>query len=241
MAKIGKRQQAINKAVDREKLYSLSDAVKLVKANAKAKFDETIDLAINLGIDTTQADQNIRGMLALPHGTGKTIRVAVMAKGPKAEEAKKAGADIVGENDLADAILAGNFNFDRLIATPDLMPLVGKLGKVLGPKGLMPNPKLGTVTMDVTKAVTEAKAGSIEYRAEKTGIIHNGVAKASMTEAQILANAKALIDTLLRAKPASVKAVYMKKITLSSTMGPGIKIDVSEFSGAAAAAANKAA
>ncbi len=238
MAKIGKRQQAINKAVDREKLYSLAEAVKLVKANAKAKFDETIDVAVNLGVDTTQADQNIRGMLALPHGTGKSLRVAVMAKGAKAEEAKKAGADIVGENDLADAILAGNINFDRLIATPDLMPLVGKLGKVLGPKGLMPNPKLGTVTMDVTKAVSEAKAGAIEYRAEKKGIVHNGVAKASMTEAQITENVKALVETLLRIKPATVKGVYMKRVTLSSTMGPGVKVDLAEFAGAAA---NKAA
>lgn len=233
MAKVGKRTQAINKAVDREKLYTLADAIKIVKANATSKFDESIDIAVNLGVDVRQADQNIRGMLALPHGTGKTIRVAVMAKGPKAEEAKKAGADIIGENELADDILAGKINFDRLIATPDLMPLVGKLGKILGPKGLMPNPKLGTVTMDVTKAVTEAKAGSIEYRAEKAGIVHNGIGKASMAEASLLENARALIDALIRSKPATSKGVYLKKIALTSTMGPGIKVDVSEFGSAA--------
>ena len=225
----GKRTQALNKAIDSEKFYPLAEAVKLVKAGAKAKFDETIDIAVNLGIDVKQSDQNIRGMLALPHGTGKTIRVAVMAKGPKAEEAKKAGADIVGENDLADAILAGKIDFDRLIATPDLMPVIGRLGKVLGPKGLMPNPKLGTVTMDVTKAVTEAKSGSIEYRAEKAGIIQNGIAKASMSETQILENLNALLEALLRAKPSNTKGVYFKKATLSSTMGPGIKLDISEL------------
>ena len=233
MAKVGKRTQAINKNVDRTKMYSLAEAIKIVKENAKAKFDETVDIAVNLGVDVRQADQNIRGMLALPHGTGKTLRVAVMAKGPKAEEAKKAGADIVGENDLADDIMAGKINFDRLIATPDLMPLIGKLGKILGPKGLMPNPKLGTVTMDVTKAVSEAKAGSIEYRAEKAGIIHNGIGKASMSEEALLENARALIDALIRAKPQSSKGVYLKKIALSSTMGPGVKVDVSEFGSAA--------
>ena len=233
MAKIGKRLKAAVANVDREKLYSLSEAVALVKANAKAKFDESIDLSVALGVDVRQSDQNIRGMLSLPHGTGKSVRVAVLARGPKAEEATKAGADIVGADDLAETILGGTMDFDRLIATPDLMPLVGKLGKVLGPKGLMPNPKLGTVTMDVTKAVTEAKAGAIEYRAEKAGIVHNGVAKASMSEAAILDNAKALIEALLRAKPASSKGVYLKKISLSSTMGPGVKVDVSEFGSAA--------
>lgn len=234
----GKRTKALNKTVDREKIYTIADAVKLVKQNAKAKFNETIDVAVNLGVDVKQSDQNIRGMLALPHGTGKKVRVAVMARGPKAEEAKKAGADVVGENDLADSILAGNVDFDRLIATPDLMPLVGKLGKVLGPKGLMPNPKLGTVTMDVTKAVTEAKSGAIEYRAEKSGIVHCGIAKASMSEAEITANLSALMEALVKAKPQSSKGVYMKKATLSSTMGPGVKIDISAY---ASATANRAA
>lgn len=233
MAKLGKRTKAINANVDRTKMYSLTEAVKMVKANAKAKFDETIDVAVNLGVDVRQSDQNIRGMLSLPHGTGKSVRVAVMARGPKAEEATKAGADIVGAEDLAETILAGKMDFDRLIATPDMMPLIGKLGKVLGPKGLMPNPKLGTVTMDVNKAVTEAKAGAIEYRAEKAGIVHNGVAKASMSEDQILANVKALIEALIRAKPATSKGVYLQKIALSSTMGPGVKVDVTEFGSAA--------
>ena len=237
MTKMTKRKQALAKAVDTAKIYSLSEAVNLLKANAKAKFDETIDVAVNLGVDTKQADQNIRGMLVLPHGTGKSVRVAVMARGAKAEEAKKAGADVVGADDLAETILAGTINFDRLIATPDLMPLVGKLGKVLGPKGLMPNPKLGTVTMDVTKAVTEAKSGAIEYRAEKSGIVHCGLAKASMTDAQIIANITALIDALMRAKPQTTKGVYLQKIAVSSTMGPGLKVDISSFSGAA----NKAA
>lgn len=233
MAKIGKRSKAANAAVDSNKLYTLAEAITLVKANAKAKFDESIDLSVALGVDVRQSDQNIRGMLSLPHGTGKSVRVAVLARGPKADEATKAGADIVGSDDLAETILGGTMDFDRLIATPDLMPLVGKLGKILGPKGLMPNPKLGTVTMDVTKAVTEAKAGAIEYRAEKAGIVHNGVAKASMSEDKILDNAKALIEALIRAKPASSKGVYLKKISVSSTMGPGIKIDVSEFGSAA--------
>lgn len=227
---LGKRNKAANATVEREKLYTLNEAVALVKSNAKAKFDESVDVSISLGVDVRQSDQNIRGMLSLPHGTGKSVRVAVLARGPKADEATKAGADIVGSDDLAEIILGGKMDFDRLIATPDLMPLVGKLGKILGPKGLMPNPKLGTVTMDVTKAVTEAKAGAIEYRAEKAGIVHNGVAKASMSEAAILDNVKALIEALLRAKPQSSKGVYLKKISLSSTMGPGVKVDVSEFS-----------
>jgi large subunit ribosomal protein L1 len=234
---LGKRTKAINANVTRDKLYTLNEAVALVKANAKAKFNETIDVAISLGVDVRQSDQNIRGMLSLPFGTGKKVRVAVLARGPKAEEATKAGADIVGSDDLAETILAGKMDFDRLIATPDLMPLVGKLGKVLGPKGLMPNPKLGTVTMDVTKAVTEAKAGAIEYRAEKAGIVHNGVAKAAMSEDQILANVKALIEALIRAKPQNSKGVYLKKISLSSTMGPGVKVDVSEFGAASGKAA----
>lgn len=233
MTKMTKRKQAIAKNVDTAKLYTLAEAVKIVKTNAKAKFNETIDIAVNLGIDTKQADQNIRGMLVLPHGTGKAVRVAVMARGAKAEEAKKAGADVIGADDLAETILTGKIDFDRLIATPDLMPLVGKLGKVLGPKGMMPNPKLGTVTMDVTKAVTEAKSGAIEYRAEKTGIIQCGLAKASMTEDQIIANIKSLMDILMRAKPQSSKGVYLQKVAISSTMGPGVKVDVSEWGSAA--------
>ena len=237
MTKMTKRKQAITKAVDTMKIYSLAEAVKLAKANASAKFDETIEVAVNLGVDTKIAEQNIRGMLVLPHGTGKTIRVAVMARGAKADEAKKAGADTVGADDLAETILAGKIDFDRLIATPDLMPLIGKLGKVLGPKGLMPNPKLGTVTMDVTKAVTEAKSGAVEYRAEKSGIVHCGLAKASMSEEQITANITALIDALMRAKPQTTKGVYLQKIALSSTMGPGLKVDITPFAGAA----NKAA
>jgi large subunit ribosomal protein L1 len=238
MAKLSKRMKLVTAAVDAQKLYPLTDAVKLVKANAKAKFNETIDIAINLGVDTKQSDQNIRGMLVLPHGTGKAVRVAVMARGAKAEEAKKAGADIVGADDLAETILAGTVNFDRLVATPDLMPLVGKLGKVLGPKGLMPNPKLGTVTMDVIKAVTEAKSGAIEYRAEKSGIVHCGLAKANMTDEQVIENITALVNALLRAKPQNSKGVYLQKIALSSTMGPGVKVDISAFN---TASANKAA
>lgn len=237
MTKLTKRAKALQATVDTTKMYSLEEAVKIAKTNAKAKFNETIDIAVNLGVDTKQSDQNIRGMLVLPHGTGKAVRVAVMARGAKADEATKAGADVVGADDLAETILAGTINFDRLIATPDMMPLIGKLGKVLGPKGLMPNPKLGTVTMDVTKAVTEAKSGAIEYRAEKSGIVHCGLAKANMTEDQIIANIKALIDALLRAKPQNSKGVYLQKIAISSTMGPGLKVDVSAFSTNAAKAA----
>jgi large subunit ribosomal protein L1 len=228
---ITKRQKAWTG--DRTKTYTLAEAIKLVKANAKTKFNESIDVAVNLGIDTKQSDQNIRGMLPLPHGTGKSVRAAVMARGAKAEEAKKAGADIVGAEDLADAILAGQINFDRLIATPDMMPLIGKLGKVLGPKGLMPNPKLGTVTMDVTKAVTEAKSGAIEFRAEKAGIVQCGVAKTNMSEDQIADNINALIEALLRAKPQTSKGVYLQRISISSTMGPGFKVDVSVYGSAA--------
>lgn len=229
MTKIAKRQKAMQGSVDRDKQYALSEAVSIVKKNATAKFDETIDLAVNLGVDVRQSDQNIRGMFIPPHSTGKSVRVAVMARGPKAEEAKKAGADVVGADELAESILAGTIDFERLIATPDLMPLVGKLGKVLGPKGLMPNPKLGTVTMDVTKAVTEAKSGAIEYRAEKSGIVHCGIAKAGMSEDKIVANITALLEVLVRAKPSSSKGVYMKKASISSTMGPGVKLDLSQI------------
>ncbi len=223
-----KRQKKFT-AVDRSKLYTLNDAVKLLKANATSKFNESIDIAVNLNADPKYADQQVRGMTELPHGTGKSLRVAVFAKGPKAEEAKKAGADAVGADDLMESMNAGKLDYDRVIATPDLMPLVGRLGKVLGPTGLMPNPKLGTVTMDVKKAVESAKAGSIEFRVEKAGIVQAGVGKASFTEAQLAENIKAFIDALNKAKPSGVKGVYMKKVAVSSSMGPGIKLDIASI------------
>lgn len=230
--KLTKRQKKFS-AVDRNKAYSLADAVKLVKSNATTKFDESIDLAINLNADPKYADQQVRGMTELPHGTGKSLRVAVFAKGPKAEEAKKAGADAVGADDLMESMNAGKVDFDRVIATPDLMPLVGRLGKVLGPKGLMPNPKLGTVTMDVKKAVESAKAGSIEFRVEKAGIVQAGVGKASFTEKQLAENIKAFINALNKAKPSGVKGTYMKKVSVSSTMGPGLRLDLASILDAA--------
>ena len=215
----GKRYKTASETVDRDKTYSLDEAVKIVKANAKAKFDETIEVAMNLGIDPRHADQAVRGMIELPNGTGKSVRVAVFARGPKAEEAKAAGADVVGAEDLAE------MNFERCIATPDMMGVVGRLGKVLGPRGLMPNPKLGTVTQDVAAAVKAAKAGSIEFRAEKAGIIHAGVGKASFSEEALAANVKALVTAINRAKPSGAKGTFIKKVSLSSTMGPGIKLD----------------
>ena len=221
----GKRYKAAVTAVDRNKTYPLDEAVKLVKANAKAKFDETIEVAMNLGIDPRHADQAVRGMVELPNGTGKSVRVAVFARAAKAEEAKAAGADLVGAEDLAEKINAGEINFERCIATPDMMGVVGRLGKVLGPRGLMPNPKLGTVTQDVTAAVKAAKAGSIEFRAEKAGIVHAGVGKASFSEDAIAANVKALVNAINRAKPSGAKGTFIKKVSISSTMGPGIKLD----------------
>ena len=221
----GKRYTTAIQTVDREKTYSLDEAVKLVKANAKAKFDETIEVAMNLGIDPRHADQAVRGMVELPSGTGKTVRVAVFARGPKAEEAKAAGADLVGAEDLAEKINAGEINFDRCVATPDMMGVVGRLGKVLGPRGLMPNPRVGTVTPNVAQAVKDAKGGAIEFRTEKTGIIHAGIGKASFTEEALLANVRALVEALNRAKPSGAKGTYIKKISLSSTMGPGFKVD----------------
>jgi len=221
----GKRLRTAYEAIDREAFYSLVDAVKLIKERAKAKFDETIEIAMNLGIDPRHADQAVRGMVELPNGTGKSVRVAVFARGPKAEEAKAAGADLVGAEDLAEKINAGEINFERAVATPDLMGVVGRLGKVLGPRGLMPNPKLGTVTQDVTAAVKAAKAGSIEFRAEKAGIIHAGVGKASFSEDAIAANVKALVTAINRAKPSGAKGTFIKKVSLSSTMGPGVKLD----------------
>ena len=221
----GKRFKTAFETVDRDKLYGLDEAVKLVKANAKAKFDETIEVAMNLGIDPRHADQAVRGMVELPNGTGKTVRVAVFARAGKADEAKAAGADVVGAEDLAEKINAGEINFDRCIATPDMMGVVGRLGKVLGPRGLMPNPRLGTVTQDVTAAVKAAKAGSIEFRAEKAGIVHAGVGKASFSEEAIAANVKALVGAINRAKPSGAKGTFIKKVSLSSTMGPGVKLD----------------
>jgi large subunit ribosomal protein L1 len=232
----GKRFKAALKGIDRNKFYSVEEAVKLVKERAKAKFDETIEMAFNLGIDPKHADQNVRGVISLPHGTGKSVRVAVFAKGEKAEAAKKAGADIVGADDLAEKVQAGQMDFDRVIASPDMMVTVGKLGKVLGPRGLMPNPKLGTVTNDIAEAVKAAKGGQVEYRAQKEGIVHAGVGKASFTEQQLVENVKALLNAVNRAKPAGAKGTYMKKVSLSSTMGPGLKLDISSVGAAPAAA-----
>lgn len=223
----GKRIENAYKTIDKSKLYSLKDAVKLVKENANAKFDETVDLAINLGVDPKYADQMVRGVCSLPNGTGKTVRVAVLAQGEKADEAKAAGADIVGAENLVDSILSGKIDFDRCIATPDMMGLAGRVARVLGPKGLMPNPKLGTVTTDVAGAVKKAKAGEVQYRVEKNGIVHAGIGKASFSEEQIYDNAKTFIDAILKAKPQSLKGNYLKKISLSSTMGVGIKVDSS--------------
>lgn len=223
----GKRIVNAYKTIDKTQAYALKEAVKIVKSNATAKFDETIDVAINLGVDPKHADQMIRGVCALPHGTGKTIRVAVLAQGEKADEAKAAGADIVGAENLVDSILSGKIDFDRCIATPDMMGLAGRVARVLGPKGLMPNPKLGTVTTDVAGAVKKAKAGEVQYRVEKNGIVHAGIGKASFSEEQIYDNAKTFIDAILKAKPQSLKGNYLKKISLSSTMGVGIKVDSS--------------
>jgi len=229
MAKLGKRQKAVAESIDREKAYSLDEAVKLVKQNAKAKFDETIEVAVNLGVDPRHADQMVRGTVNLPHGTGKSLRVAVFAKGDKAEEATKAGADVVGADDLAQAIQNGEINFDRCIATPDMMPVVGRLGRVLGPRGLMPNPKLGTVTPNVAEAVEAAKGGQVQFRVEKAGIIHSGVGKASFDEAKLTENIKAFIDAVSKAKPSGAKGTYMKRIAVSSTMGAGIHLDIGAF------------
>jgi len=228
-----KRLRKTYESLDRNKVWQLEEAVKFIKANANAKFDETIELAINLGIDTKQSDQNVRGMVVLPNGTGKKVRVAVFAKGPKAEEARKAGADIVGDDDLAQKVQKGEIDFERVIATPDMMGTVGKLGQVLGPKGLMPNPKLGTVTMDVTTAVKNAKGGSVEFRAQKEGIVHVGVGKASFDEKKLVENIRALMDALLKAKPQTMKGNYIKKASLSSTMGPGVKLDLASLARAA--------
>lgn len=231
MANKGKRYSKAVDGVDRDKLYSAAEAVKMVKERAVAKFDETIELAMNLGVDPRHADQMVRGVVALPAGTGRDVRVAVFARDAKADEAKEAGADIVGAEDLVEKVQKGDIDFDRAIATPDMMPLVGRLGKVLGPRNLMPNPKVGTVTPDVATAVKAAKGGSVEFRVEKAGIVHAGVGKASFKEDQLLENVKAFIDAVSRAKPSGSKGTYIKRVSVSSTMGPGLKIDVASVSG----------
>lgn len=227
MAKIGKRLKAIRDGIDRESAYEVVEAVKLIKERAKAKFDETVEIAINLNIDPRHADQMVRGVISLPHGTGKPVRVAVFAKGDKADAAREAGADVVGAEDLAEEIQNGKIDFDRCIATPDMMGVVGRLGKVLGPRGLMPNPKLGTVTPNVKEAIAAAKGGQVAFRVEKAGIVHAGIGKASFTEEQLLGNAHSLVEALLKARPAGAKGQYLKRAAVSSTMGPGVKIDIS--------------
>jgi len=228
MAK-NKRMAAARAAVDNSKSYPLNEALALIKTTAKAKFDETVEMSMNLGIDPRHADQMVRGLTSLPNGTGKTVRVGVFARGPKADEALAAGADVVGADDLAEKIQAGEINFDRCIATPDMMGVVGRLGKILGPRGLMPNPRLGTVTMDVKGAITAAKAGQVEFRAEKAGIIHAGIGKVSFETDKLLENARALADAIQKAKPTGAKGTYVQKVSISSSMGPGIRVDISSI------------
>ncbi len=230
----GKRLNDSYKNIDRAKFYPVEEAVKIIKAAAKTKFDETVELALNLGIDPRHSDQQVRGVVTLPHGTGKSVKVAVFARGDKAEAAKKAGADIVGAEDLAAQVEAGKIEFDRCIATPDMMGVVGKLGKVLGPRGLMPNPKLGTVTPNVAEAVKNVKGGQVEFRAEKAGLIHAGVGKMSFSEQAIAENVKAFVGAIARAKPQGAKGSFIKKVSLSSTMGPGVKLEISGLAGGAA-------
>ena len=226
-----KRLAAAEKTVDRARNYPLPEAVSLVKSNAKAKFDETIEISMNLGIDPRHADQMVRGLISLPNGTGKTVRIGVFARGAKADEALAAGADVVGADDLAEKVQAGEIAFDRCIATPDMMGLVGRLGKILGPRGLMPNPKLGTVTMDVKGAVAAAKAGQVEFRAEKAGIVHAGIGKASFDDQKLLENIHAFVDAIQKAKPTGAKGTYVQKASLSSSMGPGLRLDVATLAG----------
>lgn len=229
--RIGKRLRRARESFDRRRTYPLPDAIRLVKSTATAKFDETVEMSMNLGIDPRHADQMVRGLVSLPNGTGKTLRIAVFARGPKAEEAQAAGADVIGAEDLAEQVQAGNLNFDRAIATPDMMALVGRLGKILGPRGLMPNPRLGTVTLDVRGAVQAAKAGQVEFRAEKAGIIHAGIGKTSFDDDKLLENARTLADAVIKAKPSGAKGAYVQKAALSSTMGPGVRVDITTLAG----------
>lgn len=231
MAKSGKRLKGALEQVDRDRHYPVEEAIKVVKSCASAKFDETIEISMNLDIDPRHSDQQVRGVVQLPHGTGKTVRVAVFARGDKADEALAAGADIVGAEDLAEKIQAGEMNFDRCIATPDMMAIVGRLGKVLGPRGLMPNPKLGTVTPDVATAIKGAKGGEVTFRAEKAGIVHAGIGKASFSEEDLSANVRAFVDAIARARPSGAKGTYIKKVSLASTMSPGLKLDLNSATG----------
>jgi large subunit ribosomal protein L1 len=231
MAKVGKRTTAAREAFAGKENLSVEEAIALVKSSASAKFDETVEIAVNLGVDPRHADQMVRGVVVLPNGTGKTVRVAVFARGPKADEAKEAGADIVGAEDLMETIQGGTIEFDRCIATPDMMPIVGRLGKILGPRNLMPNPKVGTVTMDVADAVKNAKGGEVQFKVEKAGVVHAGVGKVSFDEAKLAENVRAFVSAVARAKPAGAKGAYMKKIAISSTMGPGVSVDVSNATG----------
>jgi large subunit ribosomal protein L1 len=232
MARTSKRLSKAYDGLDPAGAYPIEEAVKLVKAGCTVKFDETVEIAMNLGVDPRHADQNVRGVVSLPHGTGKAVRVAVFARGDKAEEAKAAGADVVGAEDLAEQIQAGNMDFDRCIATPDMMPVVGRLGRILGPRGMMPNPKLGSVTNDLAEAIQAAKGGQVEFRVEKAGIVHAGVGKASFTEDALVENIKAFVGAISRAKPSGAKGTYIKRVSLSSTMGPGLKVDLASVFGA---------
>jgi len=230
MAKEAKRIRKVREGIDRDRLYPLGEAVRMVKERAIAKFDETIEVALNLGVDPRHADQMVRGVVSLPNGTGRSVRVAVFARGDKAEEARKAGADVVGAEDLVETVQKGEINFDRCVATPDMMPLVGRLGKILGPRGMMPNPKVGTVTADVTQAVKDAKGGAVEFRVEKAGIVQAGVGKASFSEEALAENIRAFTDAVSRAKPSGAKGTYMKRVALASTQGPGVRIDPASLS-----------
>jgi large subunit ribosomal protein L1 len=232
MAKIGKRIKSAREGVDPAKLYALEEAIKLVKRGAKAKFDETVEVAMNLGVDPRHADQMVRGVCQLPSGSGRSVRVAVFARGDKADEAKAAGAEVVGAEELVEAVQKGELNFDRCIATPDMMPLVGRLGKVLGPRGLMPNPKVGTVTQDVTAAVNAAKGGAVEFRVEKAGIVHAGIGKVSFDDPALMANIKAFADAVQKARPSGAKGTFVQRVAISSTMGPGVRVDPATLAGA---------
>ena len=232
MGKVGKRLKGAYEAIDREAVYDVAEAVKMVKEQAQAKFDETVEISVNLGIDPRHADQMVRGVVTLPNGTGKSVRVAVFAKGDKAQEAADAGADVVGAEDLAEKVNKGEIDFDRCIATPDMMGVVGRLGKILGPRGLMPNPKLGTVTAEIAKTVQAVKGGQVEFRAEKAGIVHAGIGKASFTEQALVENVRAFYDVIVRNKPSGAKGTYVKKVSISSTMGAGLKLEIASLSGA---------